>query len=158
MTATQRPLAGLAAWLLVCFLAAFVGSMFAPGAWYFALEKPSWTPPWYIFGPVWTLLYALMGISAWMVWAKLGGFSGASKPLVIFLVQLSLNAAWSPLFFGLRSPAAALADITLLWLTLLFTVRAFWRADRAAAVLLVPYLAWTTFAFALNFAIWWMNA
>ncbi len=132
--------------------------MFAPGAWYFALKKPSWTPPWYIFGPVWTLLYALMGISAWMVWAKLGGFSGNPRPLVIFLVQLSLNAAWSPLFFGLRSPGAALADITLLWLALLFTVRAFWKADRAAAALLVPYLAWTTFAFALNFAIWRMNA
>jgi tryptophan-rich sensory protein len=138
------------------FTAAAIGGFFLPGEWYASLRKPTWNPPNWIFGPVWTALYAIMGFAAWLVWRR-GGFAGNRLALSIFLTQLFLNALWSPLFFGLHRPALAFGEIVLLWLAVLSTVVAFWRTQPLASMLLVPYLAWVTFASALNFAIWRLN-
>jgi tryptophan-rich sensory protein len=143
----------------VCFAAAAVGALFTnpnvPG-WYANLDKPSWTPPSWVFGPVWSLLYLLMGVSAWQVWRKAGSRS-AAVPLVLFGIQLVLNMAWSGLFFGLRSPGAALVGIVFLWFSILATTIAFWRRSAPAGWLMLPYLAWVSFAAALNLAIWNLN-
>ena len=154
-SSTQSTLA-LAGWLVLSFSAAVIGGFFMPGAWYATLKKPSWNPPNWIFGPVWTALYTTMAFAAWLVW-KRGGFAGQRVALSLFLAQLLFNALWSPLFFGLRHPALAFADIVLLWLALLGTVTAFWSARPIAGALLLPYLAWVTFASALNFALWRLN-
>ena len=127
------------------------------GTWYVTLEKPSWTPPDGLFGPVWTALYIMMGIAAWLVWRR-ADEGRASLPLLLFALQLLLNAGWSLLFFGFRSPGLALADIALLWLAIAATLWAFARVRGWAALLLAPYLAWVSFAAALNLAIWRMNA
>jgi translocator protein len=148
---------GLIAWLLLVALAAWFGSQFAPGAWYQALEKPAWTPPSWLFGPVWTVLYAMMGVAAWMVWRE-RGFSGAPTALGLFLLQLVLNAAWSWLFFGLQRPDLAAAEILILWAAIAATIVASWRVRPLAGWLLVPYLLWVSFAAALNVAIWRLNA
>jgi tryptophan-rich sensory protein len=134
-----------------------MGSFFLPGEWYARLQKPTWNPPDWIFGPVWMLLYATMAIAAWLVW-KRGGLSGQRAALSLYFAQLLLNALWSPLFFGLHHPGLAFADLLLLWLALAATVVAFWKAYRPAGAMLLPYLAWVTFAGALNFAIWRLNA
>lgn len=147
---------GLAGWLVLCFGAAAVGARFAPGEWYAGLNKPSWNPPSWIFGPVWSALYTMMAVAAWLVW-KRGGFRAMKLPLGLFLLQLLFNALWSPLFFGLHNPALGFADIALLWLTLLGTLAAFYRERAAAGLLLVPYLVWITFAAALNLALWRLN-
>jgi benzodiazapine receptor len=151
-----RSALALAGWLALSFAAAAVGGFFLPGEWYAGLQKPSWNPPNWIFGPVWTALYTTMAIAAWLVW-KRGGFAVQHVALSLFLAQLLFNALWSPLFFGLRQPALAFADILLLWLTLLGTVAAFWKVRPLAGALLVPYLAWVTFASALNFTLWRLN-
>jgi len=151
-----RSALALAGWLALSFAAAAAGGFFLPGEWYAGLQKPSWNPPNWIFGPVWTALYTIMAIAAWLIW-KRGGFAGQHVALSLFLAQLLFNALWSPLFFGLRQPALAFADILLLWLTLLGTVAAFWKVRPLAGALLVPYLAWVTFASALNFALWRLN-
>jgi translocator protein len=155
-TSATRSLLALAGWLVLSFCAAAVGGFFMPGEWYAGLKKPSWNPPSWIFGPVWTALYTTMAVAAWLVW-KRGGISGQRVALSLFLAQLFLNALWSPLFFGLRHPALAFADIVLLWLALLGTVTAFWSARPIAGALLLPYLAWVTFASALNFTLWRLN-
>lgn len=147
---------GLAAWLALCLAAGFIGSQFEPGTWYADLEKPNWTPPSWIFGPVWTLLYILMAVAAWLVW-KDGGFRNATTALSLFIVQLVLNAMWSWIFFGLQRPAPAFIEILFLWAVLVATTVVFWRRRSGAGVLLLPYLAWVTFAAALNFAIWQLN-
>jgi benzodiazapine receptor len=146
----------LIGWLALSFTAAATGGFFLPGEWYAGLRKPSWNPPNWIFGPVWTVLYATMGITAWLVW-KRGGFAGQRIALSLFLMQLLFNALWSPLFFGLHNAALALLDIVLLWLAVLATFAAFWKAHALAGALLVPYLAWATFASVLNFALWRLN-
>jgi translocator protein len=147
----------LAGWLVLCFSAASLGAVFMPGEWYASLKKPSWNPPGWIFGPVWTALYAMMAVAAWLV-RRRGGFSTHRKPLVIFLVQLALNAGWTPLFFGLHSPSLAFAEIVLLWLAIAATIVVFRPVSRTAMLLLVPYLAWVSFAAALNFALWRLNS
>jgi len=152
----KRSALALAGWLVLSFSAAAIGGFFLPGEWYAALKKPAWNPPNWIFGPVWTALYATMAIAAWLVW-KRGGFAGQRIALSLFLAQLLFNALWSPLFFGLRLPALGLADIVLLWLALLGTVLGFWKACPIAGMLLLPYLAWVTFAGALNFTLWQLN-
>ncbi|MDX1638486.1 MAG: TspO/MBR family protein [Balneolaceae bacterium] len=152
----QTKYLGLAGWILVCFLAGVVGALVEPGAWYEALNKPTWTPPNWIFPVVWPILYLLMGIAAWLVWKEYG-FHGARDGLTLFLVQLGLNALWSWLFFGLHQISTALADIILLWILILFTTLAFNASDRRAAWLMVPYLLWVGYATALNYAIWSMN-
>jgi translocator protein len=152
-----RLVLGLVGWLALCFAAAALGGLFMPGEWYAQLQKPSWNPPSWIFGPAWTALYTMMAIAAWLVWQR-GGFATQRLALGLFLLQLLFNAAWSPLFFGLRNPALAFVDILLLWLTLLATLLIFWRRSRVAGVLLIPYLAWVSFASALNFALWRLNS
>jgi benzodiazapine receptor len=148
---------GFAGWLLLCFSAAALGGFFMPGEWYAQLQKPSWNPPSWIFGPAWTALYIMMAIAAWLVWRR-GGFATQRLALGVFLLQLLLNALWSPLFFGLRNPALAFVDIVLLWFALLATLLVFWRRSRVAGALLIPYLAWVSFASALNFALWRLNS
>ncbi len=133
-----------------------MGVFFMPGEWYAALEKPAWNPPNWIFGPVWTALYIMMAVAAWLVSLR-GGLAEQRVALSLFLGQWFFNALWSPLFFGLRSPALALIDILLLWAMLLGTVVAFWKARSVAGALMLPYLGWVTFACALNFAIWRLN-
>jgi tryptophan-rich sensory protein len=155
-----RQAVGLLVFLAVCFSAAALGGAATYPrieGWYATLTKPSWTPPNGVFGPVWTLLYIAMAVAAWLVWRQKGA-RGARAPLVLFAVQLGLNVAWSWLFFGLMAPGLGAVDILLLWIAIVATLVAFWRRSIAAGLLLVPYLAWVTFAAALNFAIWRLNA
>jgi len=147
----------LAGWLALCFGAASLGGIFMPGDWYATLKKPSWNPPGWIFGPVWSALYMMMAVAAWLVW-KRGGFAGHRRPLALFLTQLVLNATWTPLFFGLHWPGIAFTEIVLLWLAIAATLAAFRPVSRAAAWLLAPYLAWVSFATVLNFALWRLNS
>ena len=146
----------LGGWLLVCFAAAAMGGLFMPGEWYASLKKPSWNPPGWVFGPVWTALYTMMAVAAWQVWRQ-GGWGKQCKPLLIFLAQLALNALWTPLFFGLHRPGVAFAEIGLLWLAIATTLTAFRPVSRVAVWLLAPYLSWVSFAAALNFTLWQLN-
>jgi tryptophan-rich sensory protein len=148
---------GLCGWVLLCFAAASLGALCPPGEWYAALQKPTWNPPGWIFGPVWSALYTMMAVAAWMVW-KRGGFAAQRRPLGVFLAQLALNALWTPLFFGLHWPGVAFAEILLLGLAIAWTIALFWRVQRAAAYLLMPYLAWVSFAAVLNGTLWRLNS
>lgn len=153
-------LVGLVFLLALCFAAAAAGGAATYPrieGWYVELAKPSWTPPGWIFGPVWTALYIAMAVAAWLVWRQ-KGFADARWPLTLFAMQLGFNVAWSWLFFGLRNPGLGLIDIFLLWFAIGATMAAFWRRSAAAGLLLAPYLAWVTFAAGLNYAIWRMNA
>lgn len=150
-----RSILGLAVSVLLCFSTTVVSVMAAPDEWYASLSKPSFNPPNWIFGPVWTTLYLMMGVAAWGVW-RYGRNCRAA--LTLFAIQLALNAAWSPLFFGLHRPDLALIDLIALWIAIVVTIVAFHRQVRWAAMLLLPYLAWVSFAGVLNFAIWRLNA
>ena len=152
-----KSLLGLCAWLLLCFAAALPGAWSMPGEWYAGLNKPSWTPPGWLIGRVWSVLYTMMAVSVWLVWIK-GGLAAQRRPLGIFGFQLALNAIWTPLFFGLRRPDLAFAEILLLWAAIVWSIAAFHRVDRLAAALLWPYLAWVSFAAVLNGTLWRMNA
>ena len=155
-----KQIVGLVVLVVLCLAAAAVGSAATVPrieGWYAALAKPPWTPPNWIFGPVWTVLYVGMAVAAWLVWRQ-KGWAGARVPLLLFAVQLVFNVAWSWLFFGLRSPGLGFADILLLWIAIAATLAAFWRRSTVAGLLLVPYLAWVTFAAALNYSIWQLNA
>lgn len=157
--ALPRDWLALAIFVLVCFGAAGVGSSFTTPAldgWYVDLRKPAWNPPNWIFAPVWSALYLLMAIAAWLVWRK-EGFRATGGAMALFAVQLILNIAWSALFFGLRSPGAALAEIAGLWVAIAATIAAFSRTSSLASWIMAPYLAWVSFAGALNFAIWRLN-
>lgn len=149
---------GLGAWLAASFVAAGVGGAASINAagFYGQLVQPSWAPPAWLFGPVWTVLFVLMGVSAWLVWRE-HGFRGAGAALKLFTAQLVANALWSWLFFAWRQGALALLEIGVLWLLIAGTLLAFWRLHRVAALLLVPYLAWVSFAAALNFSLWRLN-
>lgn len=149
-------LAALAGWLVLCFGAASMGAVFMPGEWYAALKKPSWNPPGWLFGPVWSTLYTMMAVAAWLVW-KRGGFAAQARPLATFVVQLALNAAWTPVFFGLHWMGLAFAEIVLLWLAIIATIVRFYPVNPVAARLLMPYLAWVSFAATLNLTLWRMN-
>jgi len=151
-----RDAVGLTGWILACFAAASLGALFPPGAWYEGLNKPSWNPPAWVFGPVWTALYLMMATAAWLVWRR-RGFAAQSRPLSLFLLQLALNAAWTPLFFGWHRPGIAFAEILLLWLAILATLWSFVPVNKVAAALLAPYLAWVGFAAVLNFELWRLN-
>ena len=153
-----KQIGGLLGWLLVTFAAAAVGAIASIQArsFYLELVRPSWAPPAGVFGPVWSVLYTLIGIAAWRVWRN-GGFRTQRRALTLFLVQLILNALWSWLFFGWHRGALAFVDIVLLLVSIVATLIAFWRAERLAAALLVPYLAWVGFASVLNFAVWQLN-
>jgi tryptophan-rich sensory protein len=126
------------------------------GTWYPTLVKPAWTPPDWIFGPVWTLLYLLMAVAAWLVWRERVRHP-VGPPLTLHVVQLILNVAWSGLFFGLQNPGAGLVGISALWLAIVATIIAFWRVCRPAAWLLAPYAVWVSYAAALNWALWRLN-
>ncbi|MCX6855016.1 MAG: tryptophan-rich sensory protein [Verrucomicrobia bacterium] len=143
----------LAGFVLITFCAPLlsVGSM--PGAWYAALTKPTWNPPAWIFGPAWTLLYTLMAVAAWLVWKRVG----FSSPLALYFVQLALNAAWTPIFFGAHQLGWALVEIILLWVMISLTLLSFRRVTPTAGWLFVPYLAWVSFATVLNFTLWRLN-
>ncbi|MGA8279063.1 MAG: TspO/MBR family protein [Rhodanobacteraceae bacterium] len=149
---------GLLGWLLVAFAAAAVGGFASAGAgeFYRDLARPSWAPPGWLFGPVWSVLYVLMGISAWLVW-RARGFAGARIALLVFMVQLAANALWTWLFFVWRQGGLAFAEILLIWALILATIVLFWRVSRLAAVLLLPYLLWVSFASALTLAAWRLN-
>lgn len=151
-----RQLVGLVGWLLAAFAAGAVGAIASVDAasFYAQLTKPSWAPPAGVFGPVWTALYALMGIAAWLVWRS----PGAKRvPLSLFGVQLAANALWSWLFFAWHLGALAAIEVLVLLALIVATVAAFWRASRLAALLLVPYALWVGFASALTWAVWRSN-
>jgi benzodiazapine receptor len=146
----------LPGFLVLSFAAASVGALFLPGEWYASLLKPDWNPPNWIFAPVWTVLYALIGVSGWLAW-RTRGIRAAPLAFGFYGAQLLLNAAWSWLFFGLHQPALAFANIVALWLSILGTVILFWRLSRASALILLPYLCWVGFAATLNLALWLLN-
>lgn len=139
-----------------CAAAAAVGAFTRPGEAYERLKRPAWSPPKWLFAPVWTLLYVMIAVSGWLVW-KTSGFAGATVPLVLWAIQLLLNATWTPIFFGWRRPDLAFANIALLWIAIVATISAFQPISLAAAILLLPYLLWVTFASALNFSVWQLN-
>ncbi|MBP8176979.1 MAG: tryptophan-rich sensory protein [Xanthomonadales bacterium] len=149
---------GLAGWLLASFAAAGMGGLASVNAagFYGDLVRPPWAPPAWLFGPVWSVLFLLMGVAAWLVWRD-HGFRGAGAALKLYLAQLLANALWSWLFFAWRQGAFAFAEVTVLWLLIAATIFSFWRLNRLAALLLVPYLAWVSFAAALNFVLWRLN-
>ena len=158
MTVT-RQVVGLLVCLAVVFAAAAVGAPFtarATNTWYVEIERPAWTPPNWVFGPVWTMLYLLMAVAVWLVWRE-GGFATHGKALTLFVVQLVLNAAWTPIFFGARWFGVACIEIVLLWLAILLSTVAFVRIRPVAGWLLVPYLLWVSYASTLNAGIWWLN-
>lgn len=151
--------AGLVVSILICFAVAGLGAVATNPEirnWYQAIRKPAWTPPNWLFGPVWTVLYLAMAVAAWLVW-KRAGWEANSVALWLFVIQLALNLAWSFIFFKYHSPAWAFVDIALLWIAILATAMKFAGVSAVAALLLVPYLIWVTYAASLNFAIWRMN-
>jgi len=149
---------GLIGWVLVVFVAAALGALASRHArdFYAGLAKPSWAPPGWLFGPVWTGLYLLMGVAAWLVWRR-AGWGGATIALSLFLAQLTCNALWSWHFFAWRRGALAFADVVLLLALIIATLLAFLPFHTLAAILLIPYLAWVTFATALTWAVWRAN-
>ena len=153
---TTTIIVGAVGWLALTFGAAALGARFLPDEWYRSLKKPTWNPPNSIFGPVWTALYLLMAAAAWLVWRK-HGFGGASVALILFVVQLALNAGWTWLFFGRHQIRSAFTDILILWVVILTTLILFWRLEPLAGIFLTPYLAWVSFAAVLNGTIWRLN-
>lgn len=157
-TPVQR-LVGVLVAVLVTLCAGLIGNLLGADAittWYVGLEKPSWNPPNWIFGPVWTLLYVLMGIAAYLVWEQTKD-SSRRAALVVYGVQLALNALWSIIFFTFKQPALAFGEIVIMWIAILATIVLFWRVRPLAGALLLPYIAWVTFALVLNFAVWQLN-
>ena len=153
---TGRQILALVGWLALCFTASGTAVFVSTDGWYAGLHKPAWNPPDWIFGPVWTLLYMMMAVAAWLVWRD-GGWKKQGRALGLFLLQWLLNALWTPLFFGMHRSGLALVEIIALWLALAVTLRSFWRVKKTAGVLLVPYLVWVSFAAVLNFTIWRLN-
>lgn len=160
MTLHSRPkdVLGIVGWLIVAFAAAAVGARASidAKAFYDQLVQPAWAPPPWLFGPVWTVLFVLMAIAAWLVWRS-GGFRTNQLALTLFGVQLTLNALWSWLFFAWNLGALALAEVILLWMLIAATLLAFWRVRMLAGILLMPYLMWVSFAAALNYTLWQLN-
>ncbi|WP_111642154.1 TspO/MBR family protein [Marinimicrobium alkaliphilum] len=158
MSPVARAWAGFFGWLALVFFAAAVGggASVDAGSFYLDLNRPGWAPPPWLFGPVWTLLYIMMAFAAWMVWRE-KGFSGAPLALGLFVLQLGFNALWTWLFFVWQWGFGAFIEILLLWLLLVATTSAFARIKPVAGLLLLPYLAWVSFACALTWAIWQRN-
>ncbi len=146
--------------LAACLGAGFIGSLFTRAAitdWYSLLQKPFFTPPNWLFAPVWSLLYILMGISAFIVWRKGIKEFQVRQGLIIFLIQLMLNTLWSYAFFGLKSPLWGLIVIVPLWTAILLTMINFYRVSKTASLLLIPYILWVSYATALNLSIYLLN-
>ncbi|WP_437201574.1 TspO/MBR family protein [Planctomicrobium sp. SH664] len=151
---------GLIGWILFCFAAAALGSLATTpqlDGWYRSLQKPHWHPPDSLFGPVWTLLYLLMAMAAWLIW-KQGGFKENRRPLAWFVIQLILNVAWSWIFFAGHQTGWAVVELVCLWIAIFMTTVLFFKKRRLAGALLIPYLGWVTFAGCLNWTIWRLNA
>lgn len=147
----------LAGFIIITLAVGMLGGWAVSGSvsgWYTTINKPSWNPPNWLFGPVWTVLYIMMGVAAWLVWRTKDNIAPA---MILYFSQLALNFAWSFLFFGARSPWLGLVDITMLWLAIVATMLAFFGRSTVAGLLLIPYLAWVSFAAALNFTIWRLN-
>ena len=157
MSGTKQVI-GLLCWLLLSFAAAAIGAAASiqAAAFYQQLAQPTWAPPSSVFGPVWSLLYALMAVAAWLVWRE-GGWRRQRGVLALFVLQLAVNALWSWLFFGWHRGAFAFADIVLVWLLIVATLIGFWRVRPLAGALLLPYLCWVSFASVLNFAVLHLN-
>ncbi len=152
----SKSLTSLIVFLLLTLAASLVGLFTPPGDWYAAMQKPAWTPPDVVFGPVWTALYILIAISGWRLWQQPA--SGTRRRALVFWgLQLVLNALWSVLFFGLHRPGWAMAEILLLWVAIFMTQRLAYRVDRLAGHVLWPYLLWVSFAALLNFHLWRLN-
>lgn len=152
----RRDVLGLAAFVVMCFGVSLLGgraTLPALAHWYPALAKPTWTPPEWVFGPVWTLLYPTVAVAGWLAWRE----GRSRRGTLLYLLQLTLNAAWPWFFFGERRIGWALVCVVVLWFAILGTIVAFWRVSRGAAVLMLPYLGWVGFALALNAALWRMN-
>lgn len=146
--------------MIICLLAGVIGSIFTTPAiqgWYATLVNPSFNPPNWVFAPVWTGLYLLMGISAFLVWRKGLDNHLVNSGLRIFILQLILNTLWSFLFFGLKSPLLGLIEIVLLWIAIVLTILSFFRVSKLAGILLLPYILWVSFATILNFSLWRLN-
>lgn len=141
--------------VVVSFAAAIPAGLWPPGAWYQSLVKSAWIPPAWVFGPVWTTLYLVMGVAAWRVWRET--HARREQALRLWWIQLFLNALWSPLFFGWHRLDLALLEILVLLGFIAATARHFWHIDRGAGLLLIPYLAWVGFASFLNFTLWQLN-
>ena len=158
MKAASRPAIGIAGWVLLSFAAAAVGGVASANAgdFYEQLSRPAWAPPPYLFGPVWSVLYFLMGVAAGLVW-RAQGFDGGRTALILFVVQLGLNALWTWLFFAWRTGMWAFIEIVMLWLLILATILAFARIRTLSAWLLLPYLCWVSYATALTYAVWRLN-
>ena len=156
----SRPqqIVGFIGWQVLVFLAAAAGALASTDSpqFYAQLQRPSWAPPAWLFGPVWTLLYFLMGVAAWLVWRE-RGFRGAAVALSLFVVQLLLNAAWTWIFFVRHQGGAAFVEILVLWVLIVAVVVGFWRVRPAAGMLLLPYLAWVSFASVLTYTVWQLN-
>lgn len=150
---------GLIVSVTVCFAAAGIGAaatVTSVRGWYQTIAKPAWNPPDWIFGPVWSTLYFMMAVAVWLVWRRTGWQAG-KKSIIWFLVQLGLNICWSAIFFGLHLPGLAFIEIAILWLAIAMTINLFRTHSKLAAGLMMPYIAWTTFAAILNASIWWLN-
>lgn len=153
-----RQALGLVLALAITFLAAAAGGIASvdAGAFYEQLTRPGWAPPGWVFGPVWTVLYTLMAVAVWLVW-RAAGSQRAAVPALLFVAQLAANALWSWLFFAWRLGGWAFAEVVVLWVLVAATLAGFWRVQRLAAVLMLPYLAWVGFAAVLTFAVWRAN-
>jgi translocator protein len=148
---------GLVMWMVICYGIAALGGYLTSqglGQYYQTLAKPTWTPPGYVIGMVWQVLYGLMAVSAWLVWRRTGWYH---LGIVLFIVQLLLNLGWSYVFFVMQCPENAFYELSVLWVSILSTAILFWPVSRIATLLLIPYLAWVTFAGYLNYTIWQMN-
>ena len=151
---------GLFVSIVICFLAASIGGLATSSSvgsdWFIELTKPSWNPPNWIFGPVWSVLYLMMAVAAWLVW-KQSGFTESKIALAWFVFHLLLNIFWSVVFFGLQQTGWAALEILILWISIAISIVLFYRHSKLAAVLLVPYFLWVTFAAVLNITIWSLN-
>jgi translocator protein len=148
-----RQALALAGFIAVTFCAPLLGIFAMPDQWYATLTKPTWNPPSWIFGPMWSLLYLLMAVAAWLAWRR----AGWQRALWIYFIQLALNAAWTPIFFGAHQIGWALVEIIVMWFAILLTMRAFFQVSKPAGWMLAPYLAWVSFAAFLNFTLWRLN-
>lgn len=154
----SKQLIGLILWLMIAFAAGAIGAVASvdSGTFYGQLARPPWAPPPWLFSPAWTILYILMGISAWLIW-RVNGFRPARTALILFIIQLAANAIWTWIFFVWKQGGLSFYEILMLWALILGTIIAFWRVRPLAGILMIPYLAWVTFASALTFAMWRLN-
>jgi tryptophan-rich sensory protein len=158
MATTSKQVIGLGVWLAISYAAAAIGAIASADApsFYTQLVRPSWSPPSWLFGPVWTLFYLLIGVAGCLVW-KTAGLQGAKVALALYFAQLIANGLWSWLFFRWQNGLLAFVEVAVLWTLIVATILAFWRIKPAAGLLLVPYLLWVTYATALTYAIWQLN-